>query len=42
MEIQSSFRTPENTITWHLAEGREFKLPLVRKEEEEEESKSKI
>ena len=41
MDIQSSYRIPVNTITWHLAEGRKFKLPLVRKEEEEEEELAK-
>ena len=37
MEILSSYGTPVNTITWHMAEGRRLKLLLVRKEEEEEE-----
>jgi len=41
MEILSSFKTPANTITGHLAEGRKFKLPLVRNEEEEEEESLK-
>jgi len=39
MDIQSSYRIPVNTITWHLAEKRKLKLPLVRKEEERVEIK---
>ena len=34
--MQDNSKIPVNTTTWHLAEGQKFKLPLVRKEEEED------
>jgi len=29
--MESSYRTPVNTIIWHLAEGQHLKLSMVRK-----------
>ena len=34
--MSQTLNTPFYRATWHLAEGRKFKLPLVRKEEEED------
>ena len=39
--MSQTLNTPFYRATWHLAEGRKFKLPLVRKEEEEDRNLTK-